>query len=336
MRREDTDNQARVTGATGGFVESYFLRANDPGRPRALWLKATALRPLRGEGVAESWFVYFDGERGRTWAQKSTGPLGPRFQTAEGDEVRLEVPEVEWRLGAGGTCEGRAGPEASWSLSFAPELGPVGEPLCLLPSRRLLETGFPKSKLLTPQPALVFDGRVRISNEEIDVRGWQGMQGHNWGREHAAEYAWGQCYFARTGRSPASWVEGFTARVALGPVKTPPLSAMVVRHGAELLRFDRLVDLWRQRATVSETRWCLSMRGGDGEAELELDASGRPLACLGYANPNGRLSYCMNSKLARARLRVRPARGAPFELESAHGGALEFLRGTPAPGLEVV
>ena len=31
--------------------------------------------------------------------------------------------------------------------------------------------------------------------ERWDLTAWDGMQGHNWGREHAFEYAWGQCFF---------------------------------------------------------------------------------------------------------------------------------------------
>ncbi len=35
------------------------------------------------------------------------------------------------------------------------------------------------------------------------------MQGHNWGREHAFEYAWGQCLFPATELAPESMLEGF-------------------------------------------------------------------------------------------------------------------------------
>jgi hypothetical protein len=70
--REPPPNACRYAGpreATAplparGHVESYFLRANDPARPRALWLKATILAPLQGEPVAETWLIA-DGERQR-------------------------------------------------------------------------------------------------------------------------------------------------------------------------------------------------------------------------------------------------------------------------------
>jgi hypothetical protein len=126
-------------------------------------------------------------------------------------------------------------------------------------------------------------------------------------------------------------LEGFTARVRVAGRLTPRISCLIVREGDRSFRFDRLVDLWRQDAEMTADRWSLRMSGSDGEARLEMDATGRPMACLGYRNPDGRLSYCFNSKLARVRLQVQPCRGAAFARESEHGGALEFLRHQPDP-----
>ncbi len=315
-------NAFRGAAARGGHVESYFLRANHPDRPLALWAKATVLFPRRGPRVRESWFIVFDGERDRTFAHKVTAPFTPAFATAGG----LDAPGVRWTLGARGACRGTMDGEdghAAWDLAWARDDGPIGEPLSIYPSRLLLEGPFPKSKLLTPQPALTFSGHVEAFGERLSVDGWRGMQGHNWGREHAFEYAWGQCFFPG---SPATWVEGFSGRIKLGPVLSPRLSALVVQRGDRALRFDRIFDPWRQRAEVGERTWSVSLSGADGRATLEMDAGGRPMVCLGYANPDGALAYCTNSKLARTRLVVEPARGAPFTLESPHGGALEILR----------
>ena len=195
----------------------------------------------------------------------------------------------------------------------------------------LREGPFPKLKLVTPFPSLRFTGRVTLPDETVELAGWTGMQGHNWGREHAFEYAWGQCVFPSSGGQPEAMVEGFTGRVMIAGRLTPRVSALVVRRGVELYRFDRLFELWRQDATLDADRWTVRVAGADGEARLEMDASGRPMACLGYPNPDGKLSYCLNSKLARVKLQVQPARGGAFECTSAHGGALEFLRSTPDP-----
>jgi hypothetical protein len=106
---------------------------------------------------------------------------------------------------------------------------------------------------------------------------------------------------------------------------------LVVRKGARNFLFDRIFDGWRQRAEVSTDSWVLGLRSADGEALLEVDATNRPMVCLGYDNPNRQRSYCFNSKLAAVKLTVRPSDGASFTCHSAHGGALELLRREPHP-----
>lgn len=78
------------------------------------------------------------------------------------------------------------------------------------------------------------------------------------------------------------------------------------------------------------------MRGPGGDAWLEMTARPEETVCLGYRNPDGRLSHCFNSKLARVRLRVNPVNEEGFSCTSEHGGALELLRNEPDPRFAVV
>lgn len=323
--QEPLDNVMRYQGAPG-HIESWFLRANDPSRPRAFWLKQTILAPLTGPAVAESWFIWFDGERNRTVAQRVTQP----FTDATFGDVDVVTRAMTVHLGEAGHARGAVeAPEGRvrFDVSFRPEASPCARPLSMLPWK-LLRTGpFPKSKLLTPFPFLRFSGSLELPGETVNVDGWQGMQGHNWGKEHTFEYAWGQCLFP----ADDAMLEGFTARVRVAGRTTPRLSALVVQKGARTFRFNRIFDAWRQQATVDNDRWTLAVRGDDGEATLSMDASKQPMVCLGYDNPDGEHSYCFNSKLAAVEVTVRPSDGASFTLKSAHGGALEFLRRQPDP-----
>jgi hypothetical protein len=334
---EPAPNAFRYSGIPG-HVESYFWRANDPAAPRALWLKATVLAPLDGPAVAESWLIWFDGVRNRKFAAKLTWPIGSaRFPTGAADEIQLG----DWRLalGAKGTAEGSlAAPQgtARFSLGWTREPSSQGEPLAIYPWRLLREGPFPKSKLLTPCPWLRVDGELTVDGEKILLSGWNGMQGHNWGKSHAFEYAWGQCLFPASGAEPEAMVEGFTGRILIAGRASPRFSALVVRRGSREYRFDMIFDTWRQEAHHLTDRWTLRMRGRDGEVRLRMDATGRLIACLGYVNPNGKLSYCFNSKLADTLLEVHPRGEAPFTCRSKYGGALEFLRGQPDPRFEVV
>ncbi len=332
-------NALRYEGRPG-HVESWFWRANDPDRPRALWLKVTILAPLSGPALAESWFVWFDGEKRRLLGHRTTVPFSEASFGA-GAEPRLLAAGFDIETSPIGRARGalRASfGEAAFDLSVAPERSPIAEPLALLRGKALREGPFPRSKLLTPLPAARLSGSVTLPDGPVAIDGWPGMQGHNWGREHAFEYAWGQCLFPRAGGAPEAMLEGFTGRVCVAGRLTPWMSALLVRRGEEELRFDRLLDFWRQRSEVGGERWTLALRGPDGEARLRMEAAGRPTACLGYRNPDGRLSYCFNSKLAEVRLQLQPRRGGAFELYSEHGGALELLRREPGPaaGIEPI
>ena len=72
-----------------------------------------------------------------------------------------------------------------------------------------------------------------------------------------------------------------------------------------------------------------------GSLNLTMRARVSEIQCLGYRNPNGHLSYCLNSKLAQTTLSVQPKNGQAFELTSEFGGALEFLL-PENPGIEHV
>jgi len=329
----DADNRPRF-GTRPGHVESWFLRANDPASARAFWLRATVLVPLgAAPAVAEVWACTFDPSGGGSWGARARTPLAEA--SFRGGPLRIEAAGCRFEAGTDGgrtegSVEGRRG-SCRWDLAWRRAPGLLGEPACLLPSRRLLDTGFPRSKPLTPVPAASFSGEMEWSGRPVEVRGWAGMQGHNWGREHAWEYAWGQVVFPGEDGAPAAWVEGFTARVRVGGFRTPLLSAMVVRRGDREHRFDGLFDAWRQDASIGPDAWTLALRGRAGRARLEMRSRPDRTLCLAYGNPDGQIAYCRNSKLAEARLEVEPRDGAPFVLGSASGGALELLSRTADP-----
>ena len=328
------DNDLRYRPGTAGHVESYFVRGNAPDRRLAFWLKATVFAPRKDSAVAELWCIVFDAENGRYFSEKRTVPFA--HATFGGDPMQIEIGDGTFELRDNahlkGTLHGEGGP-CRWDITWQPQEGPLSQRLCLLPSEKMVDGSFPRSTPLTPYPSVIMEGTIEVFGETIEVDGWNGMQGHNWGDEHAWEYAWGHCPFVDESGTPFCWVEGFSARTRIAGRPTPIISALVVRRGDEEYRFDRLVDLWRQEATIDlqEYAWHLRLRGAAGEVALTMQADPDEMVCLGYHNPDGRLSYCLNSKLARVDLRVNPTNEAAFECSSPHGGALEFLRNSPDP-----
>jgi len=332
-------NRPRYRPGGSGHVESYFWRANHPTEPKAIWLKATILLPTTGESpVAEVWCCTFNLDTERYSGQKTTHAL--EDCTFAGTPLRITTThcnfEFDTQEGAGtGTITGDDGP-VSWALRWRAVDGPLGAPLSIFPFDWMVNGKLPKNKTVTPSPTLVFDGTVTLDGTTHSIDGWWGMQGHNWGRFHAPEYAWGQCIFPGADQQPECMVEGFTARTRIGGWLTPRLTAVWVRRGADTYRFNRIRDLWKHEVVLDYPRWRVDAKGPAGELELEMMAKPEEVVCLGYYNPDGALSYCLNSKLAHARLVVRPAQGDPFEYTSSHGAALEFLSPILPDGLEVV
>lgn len=330
-------NNPRLRSGTD-HVESWFVRANDPQSPRAVWIKATILTSRDGTAIAQAWCSVFDGKRTHAWCLDM--PLeAARFEAHTlGQDLSLGPLSMSL-TGRGGTTAGTLSDQSqtvSWDLAFSkPASG--GEPLSMLPTDRLLGSPVPSNKLVTPFPVAACLGQVRWGEEQWDLTGWHGMQGHNWGREHSPEYAWGHCVFtdARDG-SPFAVLEAASGRTRVGGKVTPLISMLVIRRGEQEYRFDRVVDLWRQQPRLDFPQWSLRMRGRHGTATLHLSAEPEQMVCLAYRNPARATSYCLNSKTAAVSAHVAPVDGNAFELRSPHGGALEFLVPQPVAAVSPI
>jgi hypothetical protein len=242
------DNRVRYRpGDPRGHVESYFLKLNDPRAPRALWLKFTIFSPKAqpGEAAAELWAIAFDGEK-RHAAAKQTW----RFSDSEARLSRYPLTLGESSLAPGytrGAVE-KAGHRIEWDLSFAA----LSPPMHLFSHEVMYSLPLPRSKTLTPYPDARFSGSYRVDGEEIRVDGWSGTQGHNWGRDHTYQYAWGHSNLLSLGGRPLSdtYFEGLTARVKLGAKVTPPLSIGWLRLRGVDLPFTGLAEAARAATSI--------------------------------------------------------------------------------------
>jgi hypothetical protein len=308
-------------------VESHFLRFNDPAGERAIWLKATVVDGPAREAMAELWCCLFDGER--TWGNRIAAPA---IASVTADKVSIDGCSLELLGGQGQARGDLSNPRGScsWHLNWSAAAGALGEPMSLFPYPWMYRRRFPKSKLVTPAPLLRVSGHFEWDGRRVDLGQWIGMQGHNWGVEHAPEYAWGQAWFGE--EEPDCVLEGFTGRTRLGPVLSPRLSCLVVRFKEREFRFDRLWRLRDQRGVLGGNgSWNLDMVGNQGRAKLWMHAPAKRSVCLGYENPDGQRLFCFNSKTARAHLWLKPNGEPPIERRSATA-ALEFL--SPVPDKE--
>ncbi len=209
--------------AKAGHYESFYIKACRPGGGQGIWIRHTVHKRPGAEPNASIWFVLFDREAGGPRATKVTVPAA-ELSAPVGSWIRVDRAEIGPGR-ASGSIETEA-LKASWDLTFAGE----AEPCKYLPADWLYEAPVPRTKFVAPFPSARFDGRLEIDGQEIELDGWPGMIGHNWGSEHAERWVW----LEGTGfpDSPDTYFDAGAARIKLGRRTTPWLpSGMLVLDG---------------------------------------------------------------------------------------------------------
>jgi hypothetical protein len=305
----------------GGHVESYFLKLNDPDGRRALWVKATILAHAHSSlrwaaPVAEAWAIAFD-RAGRHVAVKDTVPLEAARFGAHG----LDVAVRDLRI-APGRLQGSVG-DGDRRISFDLRFAMDAPPLVLFPSERLYDAPLSFQKVVSPHPTSLFEGTYAVGGgEPIAVAGWRGMQGHNWSRRHTELYAWSHVNEWQGERDFV--LEGFTGRPKIGPLLAPPITMICVRHRGVRYDFNSLAPLARPRGSIEDfRRWTFHAKSSHAEISGELWGHTEDFVGLAYENPDGAITHCLNSKIARARVRLSVAGRPDLDLMSK-AAALEI------------
>ena len=123
--RSDWNGCRYVAGNTEGHYESYFQRANHPGRPLAFWIRYTIFSPRDRpqDATGELWAVYFDGEAERIAAVREAVPMAECSYSPESLDLRLRTSYLQE-----GELRGRAADGQhliTWSLDYRGDQAPL-------------------------------------------------------------------------------------------------------------------------------------------------------------------------------------------------------------------
>lgn len=313
-------------GEQDGHYESFFVRANHPTRPLAFWIRYTIFSPRHHpeQALGELWAIAFDGETQHHVAVKQEMPLA----ACAFDQSRFSVRVGDARLEAGaltGAAE-RDGHRLHWDLRYSGDAAP----LFLLPLAVYARPG-PPAKALVGLPLAVFSGRLLVDGAEWEIADWVGSQDHNWGVRHTDHYAWGQV--AGFDDAPESFLEVVTARRRLGPLWSPFVTLLVVRHGGEEIALNTPRQMRRARGAFSPFEWRFRSQTSQVRVEGHLAARSAAFVGLTYRNPPGGTKVCLNTKLASCQItitrRVGSAWGQPKQLVARQRAAFEILTDAP-------
>ena len=328
-RRHANDTRYQP-GQRAGHYESFFVRANHPTQPQAFWIRYTIFSPdgRPEDARGELWAVMFDGKRGVHTAAKTEVPLASCDFRRDGlgayvADARLEPGRIVGAAASGGHT-------IAWDLSF----GGTAEPLFALPLE-MYAARLPRAKTLVPLPLATFRGTINVDGHPYPIFDWVGSQNHNWGSRHTDHYAWGQV--AGFDDAPQTFLEIATARLKIGPLWTPFMTLLVLRHGGRDVAMNGLVQSLRARGRFSCFDWTFRSDSPGHTVEGRISAPRESFVGLRYDNPPGGVKHCLNSKLASCVMSFTDkTAGTTTLLESSRRAAFEILTDDTTHGVPIV
>jgi hypothetical protein len=295
-------------GDRAGHYESYYLKANHPSEPLAVWIRYTVHKRRGHRPRGSLWFTLFDASAPEPRATKwTTEKLG----SGDGDYIRIGDAAFGPHHVAGGVGE------ISWDLTLGGGEGPLHH----LPRDWMYGAPLPRTKLLSPQPDVAVDGTVRAGESELRLEGWRGMVGHNWGAEHAERWIW--LHGARFGRE-RTWLDVGLGRIKIGPWTTPWIANGVLCLDGQRHVLGGLGATKRTEVRETPDR-CEVVLPGDGLTVQGVIGSERKnFVGWVYADPDGSEHNTVNCSISDMTLTVsRPGEGS-IELSCPAAAAYEL------------
>ena len=297
MGAHEPRTEARFPGvpSRAGHYESFYVKASAPGGGRAVWLRHTThQRP--GEPVQGSlWLTVFDADAPGPRATKATLPAA-EVSAPEGAYIRIGNSEL--RPGRATGSISHEAPAASWDLEFAGD----AEPLLHLPYARMYRSKLPRTKMLSPHPYAHFSGSVEIAGETIELDGWPGMVGHNWGAEHAERWTWIQA--SDLGGRHGDYLDIAAGRIKVGPATTPWIAnGRIVLEGKEYT-LGGLGKVYGTEVEEGSDGASFVFPGKNVNVKGKVSAQPKDFVAWIYADPAGPEHNALNCSISDMELKI--------------------------------
>jgi hypothetical protein len=318
------DNLVRwnPTQANGSY-ESHFIKVNMPDQDVAFWWKFTILQPVssRGPTQFEVWAIVFDSnDPSQSFAVKEC------FETAQStvDRDRLHCRYGDNMLEHGHTQGAIRGVQTiEWDIHWDPPENGFRH----FPKAWMYKGRIPKAKALSPVPSASFRGSVQVGEKTYVLDGHPGMQGHNWGVQHAEQWVW--VHSNQFLQEQTAFFEAVSSKIKLGPLRSPQLTILHLEDGIhDPLTINSWSGMLGTQSTLEGLQW--SFRGTQGKRAIEGSFMAPPerFVAINYTDPDGRTTHCLNSKIAQGEIRVLHRSGAGWRLKrtltTASSAALEI------------
>ncbi|MBJ8348753.1 hypothetical protein [Antrihabitans sp. YC2-6] len=283
--------------------ESVYLTAYHPTEQAALWIRHTIHKAPGKPPRASVWFTYFTPDAVR--AGKLTTEdvrVGTAGAVVIGSACSMGLSGATGSMNADTIA-------ATWDVRFHDR----AEPMRHYPFDWMYSAPLPRTKSTSAAPSLRLSGSFTAAGHVVDVEGWRGTIGHNWGTQHAERWIWLRA--SGFGENPEAWLDVVIGKVRVGPIVTPWIAnGMLSVDGMR----ERVGGLGALRSTkiVERTDGALITLG-----KIEVDVVAPPAHFVGwrYSDPGGHGHEVANCSIA-----TMTVRGASPSLLHTHCGAYEI------------
>jgi hypothetical protein len=310
-----------------GHYESFYLKLTQPGGGRGAWIRHTVHKRPAEPPTGALWFVLFDSSAAAPRATKRQ--FGPDELAAPPDSyIRVADATLTEDRATGRVATDVL--EARWDLSFAD----THEPFHHLPRDFLYRARFPKTKFLSPYPDAVFNGLLEVDGERIEVQGWRGMIGHNWGAEHAERWVWVQGS-GFEGRSPEDFFDMAAGRIKFAGATTPWVGNAMLMLDGQAHRLGGFGRITSTEIAEQPTGARFELKGKGVGVTGSVRAPAKEFVAWIYADPVGPEHHTLNCSISDLDLQVE-LDGRPTEtLEVSGAAAYEFGTRNKGHGIPV-
>jgi hypothetical protein len=299
-----------------GHYESFYLKLVQPGGGRGAWIRHTVHKRPRQPATCALWFVLFD--------SSAAGPRATKRQFGAGE--LSAAPDCYIRVADATLTDGRAvgrvatdALEARWDLTFAD----THQPFHHLPREFLYNAPLPKTKFLSPYPDALFNGSLEVGGERIEVEGWRGMIGHNWGAEHAERWVWIQGS-GFEGRSPEDYFDMAVGRIKLAGRTTPWVGNAMLMLDGDAHRLGGFGHIPSTEVGEEPTGARFGLKGKGVRVTGKVRAPAKDFVAWIYADPVGPEHNTLNCSISDLELDVELDGGPAQRLTVNGAAAYEF------------
>jgi hypothetical protein len=212
------------------------------------------------------------------------------------------------------------GRSASWDLTLESREAPLFH----LPRDWMYSAPVPRTKTLSPAPVARFGGHVDAGGRRVDLDGWVGMVGHNWGAQHAERWIWMHGVAFDGSAADGTWIDAAIGRIKVGPVTSPWIGNGELSLGGTRYRLGGIEKTRSVKIDESPNRARFVLPGDGITVRGEVGADRSDIVGWIYSDPDGGRHDAVNCSIASMTLTVERDGADPVELSTAGGAVYEL------------